>query len=84
MQITKSMNRHSALSPMGLSKLGLTLSILLTISACGTVAVEAVNSNHPANPIAVSAPETEITDILNVDAVESTEAPVMDHSKHNM
>ena len=84
MQITKSTSSHRS-SPAGkLTRLGLTLGILLTISACSTVSVEEVNSNHPANPIAVSAPEAEMSDILNVDAVESTEAPVMDHSKHNM
>jgi hypothetical protein len=46
--------------------------------------VEAVNSNHPANPVAKAAPEAEMSDVLAVDAVERTEAPVMDHSMHNM
>jgi len=84
MQITKSISSHPVLSLGRLTMLVFALGIVLTISACGTVAVEAVNANHPANPIAESAPEAEMSDILSVDAVESTEAPVMDHSKHNM
>lgn len=84
MQITTSSSTQRILSLQRLTKLGLVLGILITVSACSTVVVDPVKSNHPANTAALSAPEAMMSDILNVEAVESTEAPVMDHSMHNM
>jgi len=84
MQITKSASNHRGLPLSKLTKLGFALSILVTLSACSTVAVDAITSDHPADPAAKSAPEAEMSDILNVEAVERTEAPVMDHSMHKM
>ena len=84
MKLTKTNENRKNLLPTNRLMLVLALGTVLTMSACSTVEVEPVNSDHPANTAALSAPEIPMSDTLNVKAIESTEAPVMDHSQHNM